>query len=105
MRRRDFIKGVAVSTTIWPISGRAQRSSKPLTIGFLGPNARAWRPRTAAFVERLRELGWIENQTITIEYRWDDANAERDADIAAEFVHREVDVIARMEPPQPFPSG
>src|SRR5262249_58472207 len=34
-----------------------------------------------------------ENQTITIEYRWDDGNAERDAEIAAEFVHRQVDVI------------
>ena len=93
MRRRDFIKGVALSTTIWPLVGRAQRSSKPPTIGFLGPNATAWRPRRDAFVKRLRELGWIENQTITIEDRWDDGNAERDAQIAAEFIHREVDVI------------
>jgi putative tryptophan/tyrosine transport system substrate-binding protein len=47
----------------------------------------------AAFVQRLRELGWIEGRTIAIEYRWGEGRNERFAEIAAEFVRRKVDVI------------
>jgi putative ABC transport system substrate-binding protein len=93
MRRRNFLAFVGGVSLTWPLAARAQPSGKLPTIGFLGPNPTAWRPRTDAFVERLRQLGWIEDRTIAIEYRWDDGNAERDAEIAAEFVHREVDVI------------
>jgi ABC-type uncharacterized transport system substrate-binding protein len=50
----------------------------------------AW---TAAFVQRLRELGWIEGRTIAIEYRWAEGRDERFAEIATEFVRRKVDVI------------
>jgi putative tryptophan/tyrosine transport system substrate-binding protein len=50
----------------------------------------AW---TAAFVQRLRELGWIEGRTIAIEYRWGDGRADRLSEIAAEFVRLKVDVI------------
>ena len=49
--------------------------------------------RTAAVVQRLRELGWIEGRTVTIEYRWGEGRNERFADIAAEFVRLKVDVI------------
>ena len=47
----------------------------------------------AAFVQRLRELGWIENRTVAIEYRWAEGRSERYAEIAAEFVRLKVDVI------------
>jgi len=49
--------------------------------------------RVAAFVQRLRELGWIENRTVAIEYRWAEGRPERFAEIAAEFVRLKVDVI------------
>ena len=48
---------------------------------------------TAAFVQRLRELGWIEGRTVAIEYRWAEGRSERAAEIAAEFVRFKVDVI------------
>jgi putative ABC transport system substrate-binding protein len=48
---------------------------------------------TTAFVQRLRDLGWVDGRTITIEYRWADGKSERLADIAAEFVHQKVTVI------------
>ena len=51
------------------------------------------RPWAAAFVQRLRELGWIEGRTIAIEYRWAEGSSERAAEIAAEFVRLKVDVI------------
>ncbi len=51
------------------------------------------RASTDAFVQRLRELGWIENRTVAIEYRWAEGRDERFAQIAAEFVRLKVDVI------------
>ena len=52
-----------------------------------------WSNWTAAFVQRLRELGWVEGRTIAIEYRWAEGRDERYAEIAAEFVRLKVDVI------------
>ena len=52
-----------------------------------------WNPWTAAFVQRLRELGWIEGRTVAIEYRWAEGRNERFAEIAAEFVRKNVDII------------
>ena len=48
---------------------------------------------SAAFAERLRELGWIEGRTVAIEYRWSEGRPERVAEIAAEFVRQKVDII------------
>ena len=53
-------------------------------------------PGQTAFVQRLRELGWIEGRTIAIEYRWADGRPERFAEIAAEFVRLKVDVIVTV---------
>src|SRR5262245_18071191 len=75
-------------------AARAQQPGKLPTIGFLGANTRLVdSQRLAAFVERLRELGWIENRTVAIEYRWGEGRDERFARIAAEFVRRSMDVI------------
>ena len=51
-------------------------------------------------MQRLRELGWIEGRTITIEYRWAEGRDERFAEIAAEFVRLKVDVIVTSGTPQ-----
>jgi putative ABC transport system substrate-binding protein len=52
-----------------------------------------WSQWTAAFVQRLRELGWIEGRTVTIAYRWAEGRTERYAEIAGELVRLKVDVI------------
>jgi putative ABC transport system substrate-binding protein len=93
MKRREFITLLGGAVSAWPLGARAQQAGKPSTIGFLGTDAAAWRPWTDAFVERLRELGWIEGRTIAIEYRWAQGRPERYAEIAAEFVRLKVDVI------------
>ena len=95
MRRREFIGGAA-GAVVYPLATLAQQAGRLPTIGFLGANATAWSSRTRAFVERLRELGWIEGRTITIEYRWDDGRPERDAEIAAEFVRLKTDVVVTV---------
>jgi putative tryptophan/tyrosine transport system substrate-binding protein len=93
MRRRDFIKVVAGSVAVWPLGVRAQQAGKQPIIGFLGSNELAWSSWTAAFVQRMRELGWIKDRPIAIEYRWSEARPERVAEVAAEFVRLKVDVI------------
>jgi ABC-type uncharacterized transport system substrate-binding protein len=93
MKRREFITlGGAVAA--WPLAARAQQVGKLPTIGFLGPLSQSsMSPWTAAFVQRLRELGWLEGRTVAIEYRWGEGRDERFVEIAAEFVRLKVDVI------------
>src|SRR4249920_1910013 len=93
MKRRDFITLLG-GAAAWPFAARAQRAAKMLTIGYLGPATPAVESqRIAAFVQRLRELGWSEGRNLTIEYRWAEGRSERFAEIAAEFVRLKVDVI------------
>jgi putative tryptophan/tyrosine transport system substrate-binding protein len=93
MRRREFISLLSGAAG-WPLAARAQQPAKLPTIGFLGASTpAAIGPWVAAFVQRLRELGWIENRTVAIEYRWAEGRSERYAEIAAEFVRLKVDVI------------
>jgi putative ABC transport system substrate-binding protein len=98
VKRREFITllggAAATSCVSWPLVARAQQPGKLPTIGFLGTtSALAWTAWTAAFVQRLRELGWIEGRTVAIEFRWAQGRHERFAEIAAEFVRLKVDVI------------
>jgi putative ABC transport system substrate-binding protein len=93
MRRREFITFLG-GAAAWPLAARAQQPKMP-TIGFLGANsASAQTQWTAAFLQRLRELGWIEGRTVSIEYRWAEGRSDRYTEIAAEFVRLKVDVIA-----------
>jgi ABC-type uncharacterized transport system substrate-binding protein len=93
MRRRDFITLLGGAAAAWPLAGRAQQRAMPV-IGFLVAGTPLSHGQwVAAFVQRLRELGWTEGRTIAIEYRWGEGRNERFAEIAAEFVRRKVDVI------------
>src|SRR5215472_4467527 len=93
MKRRELITLIGGAAAAWPLAVRAQQPGKLPTIGFLGTDASVWSPWTAAFVQRLRELGWIEGRSIAIEYRWSEGRSARHAEIAAEFVRLKVDVI------------
>ena len=96
MRRRELIALLGGAAASWPLAVRAPQTGKLPTIGFLGADAAAFSPWTAAFVGHLRELGWIEGRTIAIEYRWSQGRTERYAEIAAEFVRLKVDVIVTV---------
>jgi putative ABC transport system substrate-binding protein len=92
MNRRTFITLVGGAAS-WPLAARAQQPRRP-TIGFLGTATPSTRSSfTAAFVQRLRELGWTDGGNINFEVRWAEGRTERYAEIAAEFVQRKVDVI------------
>src|SRR5205823_5757987 len=83
----------------WPTAGRAQQPKLP-TIGFLGSGTpSAYSQWVAAYIQRLRELGWIEGRNIAIEYRWAEGRDERYAEIAADLVRLKVDVIITVGSP------
>ena len=93
MKRRAFITLLG-GAAAWPLAARAQQPPKLPTIGFLGQSTPVIESRRlAAFLKRLRELGWIEGRTVAIEYRWAEGRSERAAEIAAEFVRLNVDLI------------
>jgi putative ABC transport system substrate-binding protein len=92
MRRREFIIFIG-GAAAWPLVALGQQAGKLPTIGLVGVDPSSWSSWTAALAARLRELGWIEGRTITIDYRWTEARPERVAEIAAEFVRSKVDVI------------
>jgi len=99
VRRREFISLLGGAAATWSLPARAQQLKVP-TIGFQGSGtALTGSQWAAAFVQRLRELGWIENRNVAIEYRWSEGRQERFAEIAAEFVRLKVDVIVTYGTP------
>jgi putative tryptophan/tyrosine transport system substrate-binding protein len=99
VKRREFITLLGGAAAAWPLAARAQQVGKLPTIGFLSSGTRTrgtWALWVAAFVQRLRELGWTEGRTIAIEYRWAEGRSERFAEIAAEFMRLKVDVIVTV---------
>jgi putative tryptophan/tyrosine transport system substrate-binding protein len=98
MHRREFF-GVLGGAAAWPVGARAQ-SSKSATIGFLGANTAAVQQRyTAALIQRLHELDWVEGRNLVVEYRWAEGRYDRSPGLVAELVQRKVDVIVTHAPP------
>jgi putative ABC transport system substrate-binding protein len=99
VKRREVIALIGGTTVAWPLAVYAQQLAKR-TIGFMGSGTAAAQSEwTAAFVQRLRELGWRDGDNVTIEYRWAEGRSERFAEIAAEFVRLKVDVIVTHNTP------
>src|SRR5215470_6634807 len=91
--RREFMTLLG-GAAAWPLAARAQQAARRPTIGYMGVNTPVIESqRTAAFVQRLRELGWIEGRNAAVEYRWAEGRNERFAEIAAELVQLKVEVI------------
>jgi putative ABC transport system substrate-binding protein len=91
IRRREFIGALAGAA--WPLAARAQQPKMPL-VGFLGVGSpgplRDW---LAAFHQGLKEVGYIESQNLTIEYRWAEGHYDRLPAFATELVQRQVTLI------------
>lgn len=97
LRRRELIgllSGVALAPVAWPLGARAQQPGAVPTIGFLGATTPAiWSAFVAAFLQRLRELDWVDGRNVTILYRWAEGREDRYAGFVNEFVRLNVDVI------------
>src|SRR5262245_415701 len=98
MRRREFITLLG-GAAAWPLAARAQQPRLP-TVGFVGAGTPStYSQWVAAFVQRLRELAWIDGRNLAIEYRWAEGRNERYAEAAAELVRLKVDVIVTAATP------
>jgi putative ABC transport system substrate-binding protein len=93
MRRRDFIASLWSITAAWPLATRAQQPAMPV-IGFMSGRAPEDSAHlVSAFRQGLAETGFVEGQTVRIEFRWADGNYDRLPALAADLVSRKVAVL------------
>ena len=98
MNRRAFlIRSVAVLAA--PVGAVAQPAGKVYRIGYLSSGSVSDSRWVETFREGLRELGWVEGQNITIEYRFAEGTYDRLPHLVAELVRRKVDVIVAFAAP------
>src|SRR2546426_4731384 len=95
MRLIGLVVVLAVSLSLMPLAGGAQQTGKVPRIGYLvlSPLTEPPSPERAAFINGLRELGWVDGKTIGLVYRSAKWNAELFEDLAEELVRMKVDVI------------
>ena len=99
IRRREFIAGLG-SAAAWPVVARAQQPVVPV-IGLLtDQSADGVKNFTVAFVQGLKETGYIEGQNVVLEYRWAENQVDRLPTLAADLVRRRVAVIAQEKAPR-----
>jgi putative tryptophan/tyrosine transport system substrate-binding protein len=100
--RRKFLATLGGAATTWPLAARAQQPTVPV-IGFLsGVSPQSYAHVVAAFRQGLKEVGYVEGQSIAIEYRWAESQYDRLPALAAELVSRQVAVIATTGTPSAF---
>src|SRR6202158_5108944 len=93
MHRRTFLAGTGAVLLAVPLAAQAQPAGNVSRIGFLFYGAPGSSPELDAFRKGLRDLGYIEGQNITIEYRFANGRAGRLSELAAELVRLQLDVI------------
>src|SRR5262252_151495 len=90
---------LAVSVTFAPLAAGAQPATKVPRVGILIAGSSPGQSYLSAFRQGLHELGYVEGQSIAIEYRWAEGKYERLPDLAAELVRLKVDVIVAVATP------
>lgn len=99
MQRREFIIVLGgAAAVVWPLGTRAQQVTP--VIGFLnGSTADGYAPMVAAFSQGLKEIGYVDGQNVTIEYRWAEGHYDRLPELVGDLIRRHVSVIAATSTP------
>jgi len=101
MRRREFVTLLGGAASAWPLAARAQQSATPV-IGFIRPSP----PESVAhllpaFRAGLKEIGFVEGQSIVIAFRWAEGCYDRLPALASELVDISVRHCSRWKSPRP----
>src|SRR5499433_723062 len=101
MDRRTFLAGTGAVLLAAPLAVEAQQAGKVHRIGYLGtsPPSGTTAPLWDAFLQGLRDHGYVEGQNLVIERRWSEGKAERFPDLAAELVRLNVELIVAPSTP------
>jgi putative ABC transport system substrate-binding protein len=100
VRRREFITLLGGAAVGWPLAASAQTQPKIPRVGFVfGVGPTTSKHNIEAFRQGLRELGYVEGQTIVLEVRWAEGRSERMQELMAELVGLKVDVLVAASPP------
>ena len=96
MRRREFITLLGGAGATWPLAARAQQSSLPV-IGFMSGRSTADSGYLAeAFRQGLRDTGYVEGESVGIEYRWANGDYDRLPGFASDLLQRNVLVLVAV---------
>src|SRR5262245_3973774 len=98
MKRRDFIVRVGGVAVAWPVGGAAQEVRKVVRIGILGFGGPG-EPWVKPFEDGRRELGYVDGRNAQIEFNAVDGRSDRAAEVAADYVRREFDIIVAVGTP------
>jgi putative ABC transport system substrate-binding protein len=100
MKRREFVILVG-GAAVWPLCARAQQANLPI-IGFInGASPKPYAQNVSAFLDGLKQAGYVDGQNVRVEYHWAEGQYDRLAEMAADIVRHPVSVIVANTPAAP----